>query len=101
MKTMSCLFACCLCLAASAQGVAGAPQILHPGDPTQEGACQSVALTIVGQSFAHAEQLAKQHQLLLRRYRQDQHSYPGTMDVRPDRLNVDLQKGRVFAARCG
>ena len=98
---MSCLFACCLCLAASAQSVAGAPQILHPGDPTQEGACQSVAQAIVGHTLAHAQRLAKQQQLLLRRYRQDQQNYPGTMDVRPDRLNVDLQKGRVFAARCG
>lgn len=98
---MSCLFACCLCLAASAQGVAGAPQILHPGDPTQGGTCEAVAQAIVGQTLAHAQRLAKQQQLLLRRYRQDHQNYPGTMDVQPDRLNVDLQKGRVFAARCG
>lgn len=57
------------------------------------------ARDVLGRSFADAESTAKDHDCTVRIVVEDGEEQPQTMDLRPDRVNVEVRDGVVVALR--
>lgn len=76
------------------------PQILSIGAPSTAD-CEALAASVVGLSQKAAERLGQSASVVTRVMRRGHQDQAGTTDFRGDRLNLNLDKGLVIAARCG
>lgn len=86
----------------TADGTAATPSALDPSD--FDGAMartQQVADDIVGKTEHDAEQSVRAAGLQWRVGQRDGESFPLTMDLRPDRITVVVDEGRVTKATAG
>ena len=74
---------------------------LDLGTTVQDKACAALALKVVGMKRRAAVDQSKADGIALRVVRNGKTAYPGTMDYRANRLNLELENNRVAAARCG
>ncbi len=59
------------------------------------------AKTLVGLTLGEANEWASAEGHQIRVVREDEQWYPVTMDLRPRRINVELEAGRVVATSAG
>lgn len=64
-------------------------------------ACEKLAAGVVGLTQKAAEGLAKKAGVVTRVMRRGDQDQSATTDYRADRLNLNLNKGRVASAKCG
>ena len=76
------------------------PQILFIGAPLTTD-CEALAANVVGLTQKAAERLGQSESVVTRVMRRGQQDQVGTTDFRGDRLNLNLDKGLVVAAKCG
>ena len=74
---------------------------LDLGTTIEDKACAALALKVVGMKRRAAADLSKKDRIPVRVVRNGKTVYPGTMDYRANRLNLELEKNRVVTARCG
>ncbi len=65
------------------------------------GHAESFPQNLVGKTEAEAVSEIKSRGMRARVRRRDKKGYPGTMEVRTDRVNLELDDGKVTYARVG
>jgi hypothetical protein len=64
--------------------------------------CTAFAQTLTGNTYdATVEARVREQNFSARVVARDQARYPATMDYRPDRINFELESGKVAHASCG
>ena len=76
-------------------------KILELGGVDGRQVCEALATRVTGLTKQAATRLAKKGKVSVRVVRDGKKSIFVTMDYRDDRLNLELEQGRVTGAKCG
>ena len=92
-----------LCVAGTglAAPVPAQTTVLDLGTTVEDKACAALAMKVVGMKRSAAAELSKKNGIPVRVVRNGKTFYPGTMDYLANRSNLELERNRVAAARCG
>lgn len=83
-----------------AAGTTDAPDTTDAGntsEPAEEPTVESATDVVVGATLADATEAAEEQGWILRVTREDGGDLPATMDLRPNRVNVEVTDGEVTA----
>lgn len=99
------LSALALSLCASLACAQSAPAFAKPamplGAPSQGEACKAFGAQAVGGTLQAARELLARHRVPFRIVKEDGKESAMTMDYSDGRLNLEVEKGKVTATRCG
>lgn len=75
--------------------------IIELGNQRTTDACQALASSSIGLNLKQVQERAEMQVVLVRVTRNGDTRFLVTMDFLPDRLNLELERGKVTSASCG